>query len=65
MTALGLGNIGFTLHSLRRGGGRYLQDSGASPGQIASHGGWKLRAVFDYIKAPHSAAAYSALKRLS
>lgn len=65
MVALGMGAVGLTLHSLRRGGARYLQDQGASPSQIACHGGWKSKAVFDYIHPPNAAATYSALKHLS
>lgn len=65
VAALGLGSIGFTLHSLRRGGARYLQDQGASPTQIASHAGWKSGAMFDYIRPSHHRATYAALKALS
>lgn len=65
MTTLGMGAVGFTLHSLRRGGACYLQDYGATPAQIASHGGWKSNAVFDYIRAPNVRATYTALKKLS
>lgn len=65
MTALGLDAIGFTLHSLRRGGARFLQDQGINTAQIASHGGWKSKAIYDYIRPPTLASTYSALKHMS
>lgn len=65
MKYLGLSGVGFTLHSLRRGGARYLQDNGASPGHVAIHGGWKSKAVLDYIKPPSQGPTYRALKSLS
>lgn len=63
-TALGLQSVGFTMHSLRRGGARYLQDMGVHHTNIASHGGWRSRAIYDYIREPGHQAAQSALKRL-
>lgn len=65
MKALGLQEFGFTLHSLRRGGARFLQASGVDVHQIASHAGWKSSAVFDCVQAPQRLQAYSALKSLS
>lgn len=64
ITALGLQSVGFTLHSLRRGGARYLQDMGVDDGVIASHVGWKSSAMYDYIKEPGHNRAFCALQRL-
>lgn len=65
LACLGLSGVGFTLHSLRRGGARYLQDHGASSAQVASHRGWKSTTVFDYIRPASQAPTYRALKSLS
>lgn len=53
-----------TLHSLRRGGARFLQLSGVSTSDIASHGGWRSGAIFRYINHPTKPAAFSALQAL-
>lgn len=61
---LGLHSFGFTMHSLRRGGARYLQDMGVDHGNIARHGGWKSAAMYDYVNNPSHQLAISALKNL-
>lgn len=53
-----------TLHSLRRGGARFLQMSGVKTPDIASHGGWRSGAIFRYIDHPTRPAAFSALQAL-
>lgn len=53
-----------TLHSLRRGGARFLQLSGVKTPDIASHGGWRLGAIFRYIDHPTKPAAFTALQAL-
>lgn len=53
-----------TLHSLRRGGARFLQLSGVTTSDIASHGGWRSGAIFRYIDHPTKPAAFSALQAL-
>lgn len=63
--ALGLESVGFTMHSLRRGGARYLQDMGVDDGNIAQHVGWRSSAMYDYINSPGQTRAFSALKKLS
>lgn len=65
LAAVGMEDIGFTMHSLRRGGARYLQDMGVNDGDIASHAGWKSKAMYDYIHKPALKPAYRALKSLS
>lgn len=52
LNAIGLQDKGFTLHSLRRGGARFLQDNGVEESTIASHVGWRSAAMFDYVDAP-------------
>lgn len=64
MRHLGLQDRGFTLHSLRRGGARYLQDMGVNDRHIADHAGWKSSAMYDYITPPGRQQAYCALKNL-
>lgn len=49
MQALGLVPHRFTLHSLRRGGARFLQNSGLKTEAIAGPVGWRSRAVYEYI----------------
>lgn len=63
IAALGLQSLGFTMHSLRRGGARYLQDMGVEHTNIARHAGWRSAAMYDYIDKPGQHGAYSALKR--
>lgn len=53
-----------TLHSLRRGGARFLQLAGVNTPDIASHGGWRSGAIFRYIDHPTKPAAFSALQAL-
>lgn len=65
LRSLKLDGEGFTLHSLRRGGARYLQDMVVSDNNIANHAGWKSSAIYDYINAPRQRPAFSALKKLS
>lgn len=65
MVAMGRQAVGFTLHSLRRGGTRYLQDKGATTEQITSHVGWKSTALLDYVRPPRSRSTYAVLKALS
>lgn len=60
----GLGSRGITLHSLRRGCARFLQQAGVTPGDIASHGGWKSAAMYRYINHPTKPAAFRALQAL-
>lgn len=60
----GLSKRGLTLHSLRRGGARYLQQSGVPSSDIASHGGWKSAAIYRYIDNPTKPAAFRALQAL-
>lgn len=55
----------FTMHSLRRGGARYLQDRGVAEPIIARHVGWKSNAMYDYINLPGHRQAFNALKDLS
>lgn len=50
-----------TLHSLRRGGARFLQLSGVKTTDIASHGGWRSGAIYRYIDHPTKPAAFNAL----
>lgn len=61
---LGFQQVGFTLHSLRRGGARYLQDMGVNDASIALHAGWKSKAIYDYIRSPGHHQAFSALKNM-
>lgn len=60
----GLANTGLTLHSLRRGGARFLQSAGVGTGDIASHAGWRSAAMFRYIDNPTKPAAFRALQAL-
>lgn len=60
----GLSSRGITLHSLRRGGARFLQRAGVSPSDIASHGGWRSAAMYRYINHPTKPAAFRALQAL-
>lgn len=60
----GLSQRGLTLHSLRRGGARYLQRSGVNTADIASHGGWRSAAMYRYINHPTKPAAFRALQAL-
>lgn len=60
----GLSQRALTLHSLRRGGARYLQRAGVSTSDIASHGGWRSSAIYRYIQDPTKPAAFKALKHL-
>lgn len=62
---LGLEKKGFTLHSLRRGGARYLQDQGVEIGNIAGHAGWRSAAINDYVNAPGMNQTYRALHALA
>lgn len=64
LTNAGLGHRRITLHSLRRGGARFLQRSGVATGDIASHGGWSSSAMFRYINHPTKPAAFRALQAL-
>lgn len=64
LEALGLRQYAFTLHSLRRGGARFLQDSGVNTGNIASHVGWRSSAMFHYINAPGHTQTINALTNL-
>lgn len=65
MRDLKLDNCQFTLHSLRRGGARYLQDKGVETANIMSHSGWRSRAVNDYVNAPGMQETYAALHALA
>lgn len=60
----GLAQRSFTLHSLRRGGARFLQKAGVSTSDIASHGGWRSSAIYRYINDPTKPAAFRALQAL-
>lgn len=62
--ALGIQGRGFTLHSLRRGGARFLQDSGVTVNGIAHHVGWKSSAMFDYVNDPAYRQTQNALSAL-
>lgn len=53
-----------TLHSLRRGGARFLQLSGVNTQEIAAHGEWRSGAIFRYIDHPTKPAAFTALQSL-
>lgn len=64
LDVLGLHDHGFTLHSLRRGGARFLQDSGVDTGNIASHVGWRSSAMFHYVNAPGYGQTINALSQL-
>lgn len=64
IAAIGLTKAGFTMHSLRRGGARFLQDMGVQDSNIARHVGWKSSAMYDYIKTPGYDRVFRALKRL-
>lgn len=64
MQTLGLAPHRFTLHSLRRGGARFLQNSGLKTESIAGHVGWRSRAIYEYISQPSTKMAYNALKHL-
>lgn len=65
MRALKLDNYKFTLHSLRRGGARFLQDQGVETANIMNHAGWRSSAVNDYINAPGMQKTYAALHALA
>lgn len=60
----GLASCALTLHSLRRGGARFMQMAGVSSEDIASHAGWRSQAMFRYINNPTKPAAFKALKAL-
>lgn len=60
----GLAARNYTLHSLRRGGARFLQQAGVEAPVIATHGGWRSSAILRYIKDPHRNAAFEALQFL-
>lgn len=60
----GLASANYTLHSLRRGGARFLQRSGLDVPDIAAHGGWRSSAIMRYINNPHKRAAFQALRFL-
>lgn len=62
---LRLEDQGFTLHSLRRGGARYLQDPGVETSNIARHAGWRSSAINDYVNAPGMKQTYAALHALA
>lgn len=64
VAAIRLEHVGFTMHSLRRGGARFLQDMGVEDTRIATHAGWRSSAMYDYIKTPHQNHAFCALKEL-
>lgn len=64
MQRLGLQSYGFTLHSLRRGGARFLQDNGVETSVIASHVGWKSSAIFHYVDQPSGRQTINALSSL-
>lgn len=64
MKALDLDTQGFTLHSIRRGGARFLQDMGVPDTNIANHAGWKSSAIYDYINTPENQPAFCALQKL-
>lgn len=53
-----------TLHSLRRGGALYLQQSGVPLPDVGSHGGWRSSAVLCYTNHPSSLSAFNALQAL-
>lgn len=65
LKSLSLDDMGFTLHSLRRGGARYLHDQGVEVGNIARHAGWRSNAINDYVDAPGTRQAYSAWHALA
>lgn len=60
----GLAHRSYTLHSLRRGGAKFMQKAGVSTADIASHGGWKSAAIYRYIDNPTKPAAFRALQAL-
>lgn len=64
LSGLGLQAHGFTLHSLRRGGARFLQDSGVSVSDIAAHVGWRSSAIFNYVNDPAYKKTQNALTKL-
>lgn len=64
LQALALEQHGFTLHSLRRGGARYLQEMGVEVSAIAGHAGWKSGAIFDYVNQPSQKPTMRALRKL-
>lgn len=64
LEALGLHEHGFTLHSLRRGGARFLQDSGVDTSNIASHVGWRSSAMYHYVNSPGYTQTINALSKL-
>lgn len=55
----------YTLHSLRRGGATFLQDSGVPMPELASHGGWKSAAILRYTRDPRANSTAQALSQLS
>lgn len=65
LRSLNLEAQGFTLHSLHRGGARYLQDQGVETGNIARHAGWRSNAINDYVNAPGLKQAYRAWHSLA
>lgn len=64
LQALAIDQYGFTLHSLRRGGARYLQEMGVEVGTIARHVGWRSGAVYDYVNQPSQKPTMRALQKL-
>lgn len=64
IAAAGLTSRSFTLHSLRRGGARYMQRAGVPTADIASHAGWRSHAMYRYINNPTKPAAFKALQAL-
>lgn len=65
MSELSIEHLRLTMHTLRRGGARYLEDSGVEMGNIAQHGGWRSAAITDYVNAPAYRNTISALRHLS
>lgn len=61
----GLSGIPYTLHSLRRGGARFLQRAGVDLQAIAHHGGCRSNAIFRYVQPPQRRATFRALQALS
>lgn len=65
IAALGLKPAGLTMHSLRRGSARYLQDMSVDDTDIAKQVGWKSNTMYDYINTPGHHRVFCALKSLS
>lgn len=64
LQAIGIHDKTFTIHGLRRGNARFLQDMGLEVSEIKTHIGWESDAVFGYIPKPAKKTAFKALKRL-